>query len=160
MAKKVGIMFITAAAKSTTQRDVRRGRTTGAGAVRGGTDITTRARWTREAERGNIATITPTDITGREMEWSALGARAKGGPGIRRAHVPERGKGRGVPEERTEVTEGGGGTGHGAVKLSPRWRERMNREMERKRRASRTATGKSNISYQKHSHITLKVYHF
>lgn len=142
VAKKAGITFITVAARSTMERDVRRGKTTGAGAGRRAADITTRARWRKEVGRGNIGTITPTDITERAMEWSALGARAKGDPGIKMARVQERGKGRGAPEGRTEVMEEGGGTSLVAIKLSPHWMERRNKEMERKRRESRIATGK------------------
>lgn len=145
MAKKGGITSITAAARSMMGHGVRRGRVTGAGAERGAADITTRAQWMREWEVGreNIVTITPTGITGRAMEWSALGGRVNGGPGRRMAPVREQGRGRDAPGVKMEVMEGGDGTDHVAVKLSPRWKERSNKQMESRRRTSYTATGKT-----------------
>ncbi|KAL0193477.1 hypothetical protein M9458_011773, partial [Cirrhinus mrigala] len=92
-----------------------------------GKNITTRAQWMRD-----IVTITPTGITGRAME-------ANGGPGRRMDHVQEQGRGRDAPGVKMEVMEGGDGTDHVAVKLSPRWKERSNERME-SRRASHTAT--------------------
>lgn len=146
MAKKAGITSITAAVRSTMGHGVRRGRVTGAGAERGAADITTRAQWMRVVGRENIVTITPTGITKRAMEWSVLGGRANGGPGRRMAHVREQGRGRGAPGVKMEVMEGGDSTDCVPVKLSLRWKERSNKGMKRRRRASRTAIGKTFFS--------------
>lgn len=140
MAKKAGITFITVAVRSMMGHGVRRGR------ARGAADITTRAQWTREVGRENTVTITPTGITGRAMGWSVLGGRANGGPGRRTAHDQEQERERGAPGGGTEVMEGGGSTGREPVKLSPRWKERSNKRMERRRRASLPVTGKTFFS--------------